>query len=332
MSHQKISQTVWCDFCQQLHDQWPVERWAGVGVVVGCSGGADSVALLLALESLRRRLPDEQRLGFLVASHFNHRTRGTESDRDEAFVRQLASELKVEFVSDASPDSATKDEDSLRAMRLSFLQRTAERFGARYVALAHSSNDIVETVLHNLFRGTGPTGLAGILPHRTLGKDLVLMRPMLHMNREAIREGLRSIGQTWCEDSSNSNCDYRRNWIRHELLPQIESVYPNAETSIERAARVLRDWSSVMDASAAAWLEDHCVSGDELLRDAETESCVVILALQHFWQRKQWPRVDMTQSHWRRLYESIAGTTFDTYELPGKVRVQSRGNAVFLSR
>ncbi len=167
-------------------------------------------------------------------------------DDDEAFVRELASRQGVRFTALRAAGSV-RDEASMRSERFQFLHDTANAMGARYIALGHSADDNVETVLHQLMRGTGPAGLAGIGSPRPIGQDLVLVRPLLNVSRRLIRSGLESIGQPWREDSSNSDTDYRRNWIRHQLIPLIESEYPNAVDAITRAVEGQRGWRAVID-------------------------------------------------------------------------------------
>ena len=164
---------------------WPTERWSDVGVLVGCSGGADSVALLRALDQLRRA--DTEVSGFLTVAHYNHRLRGAESDNDEAFVRQLSEAHELKFECECG-DGSIRDEATLRKQRLRFLLATAKRIGARYIAVGHTSDDSVETVVHHLLRGTGPSGLAGIAPTRELEGDFVLIRPLLLVRREQDRK------------------------------------------------------------------------------------------------------------------------------------------------
>lgn len=321
---------------QQLHsclaNAWPPQRWCDVGVVVGCSGGADSVALLRALCAIRE-LPDNAgRRGFLVVAHFNHRLRGEESDQDQAFVSELAQRLQVDFVTDRS-DEPVSDESSLRSARRKFLKETAEKRGARYVCVAHSADDNAETILHHLMRGTGPIGLAGIRSPRPLGDDIVLIRPLLQASRCLIREALREIGQDWREDSSNRDVDYRRNWIRHELIPMIESQFPKATEAICRAGQTQASWCDWMDREADRWLDD-CRESDtplRLIRGVSWPQPVVIAGLQRLWSEHGWPRGSMTQSHWLRLAEALGdGEANRRYDLPGGIQVDVGERVVIL--
>ncbi|GAA5506039.1 tRNA lysidine(34) synthetase TilS [Novipirellula caenicola] len=325
---------IWDQLCQSILRAWPRFRWSGVGVVIGCSGGADSVALVRAMHHLRQQPGADPPSGFLTIAHFNHATRGAESDRDESFVRSLADQLDLPIVAQRSEQTDARDEESLRKMRLRFLQETAEQQGARYVAVAHSSDDNVETVLHHLLRGTGPTGLAGIRPYRSLGQDTVLIRPLLSVSRDCIRTALGAIHQPWCEDSSNASRDYRRNWIRHELIPLIQSQYPDASEAISRAAATQRDWVQTIESMADDWRMQHVHVGDTVVidRDRETDPSVIIRAMQQLWSTQGWPMQGMSHSHWQRIFQYVSETQAGVCMLPGAIRMESTDECVVLQR
>ena len=140
--------------------------FSGETIVVAVSGGADSVSLLLAFHDLVKR----KKLGHrIVAAHFNHRLRGAESDADQEYVRHLATTLGVELaVGQANDLSDGNVEQNARVARYHFLARTAENLGAFAVVTGHTINDQAETFLMNLIRGSGPDGLSGMKPVRSL--------------------------------------------------------------------------------------------------------------------------------------------------------------------
>ena len=185
----------WLRLLNLLSTNWDTQRWRDVGVVIGCSGGADSVALLRLMAELRTQA-DNPPQGFLIAAHFNHALRGEESDEDQQFVEQLANQLGLEFKT-ARAKTSDSSEAALRSMRMRFLTDTANAAGARYIAVAHSAEDNAETVLHHLLRGTGPAGLTGISRTRSIGSDLVLFRPLLTASRAEIRKALSDVDQPW---------------------------------------------------------------------------------------------------------------------------------------
>ncbi|MDE7304101.1 MAG: tRNA lysidine(34) synthetase TilS [Oscillospiraceae bacterium] len=189
------------------------------GEVVCCalSGGADSVALLLSLKNLSAEL------GITVtAVHINHLLRGEESDRDEAFCRELCQKLDIPltvFRKDAAAFShslGVSVETGAREMRYEiFSQLPADK-----IATAHNLNDNAETVLFRMARGTGLRGLAGIPPVR--GK---IIRPLLFCTRDEIEAYLNDIGQDFVTDSTNFSDDYARNRIRRRIIPEMASVH-----------------------------------------------------------------------------------------------------------
>lgn len=310
----------WDQVLANLTACWPTERWFDVGVLLGCSGGADSVALVRALTQLHQADPTAS--GFLTIAHYNHRLRGAEADDDEAFVRQLAETHQLAFECQRGPGS-TRDEATLRDQRLRFFLATAKRIGARYIAVGHTLDDNVETVLHHLLRGTGPSGLAGIAPHRTLGNDFVLIRPLRLVRRSQLRSGLRQLNQAWREDSSNAQSDYRRNWIRNHLIPMIQTQYPEAVDAIGRAVEGQRMWRETIDHQASRWLSAHLVqsAGIEIQRDSNTEPAIVVAALQQLWDQQSWPRREMARPHWIRLADSVRGSGPQRYSLPSAIDV-----------
>lgn len=189
----------------------------GETVCCALSGGADSVALLLALLELSPTLGVK-----VTAVHINHMLRGAESDRDEAFCRDLCERLNVPltvFRKDAATFShslGVSVETGAREMRYGiFSQLHADR-----IATAHNLNDNAETVLFRIARGTGLKGLTGIPPVR--GK---IIRPLLFCTREEIEAFLGEKGQGFVTDSTNLSDNYSRNRIRHRIMPEMEAVH-----------------------------------------------------------------------------------------------------------
>ncbi|MGN0035953.1 MAG: tRNA lysidine(34) synthetase TilS [Bacteroidaceae bacterium] len=204
----------------------------GVRVLVALSGGADSVALLDVLRLL----------GYdCVAAHCNFRLRGAESDRDEAFVRQLCAEWKVRLEVTAFDTAAYAQAGGLsvemaaRELRYRWFEQLRADCGAEAVAVAHHRDDSVETMLINLLRGTGIDGLGGIAPKR----DRVV-RPLLCVDRADILHHLASRGLRYVTDSTNLEDAFVRNKIRLHLLPLMETVNPAARANMARTADLLR--------------------------------------------------------------------------------------------
>lgn len=336
--------------CRAVAAAWPPERFADVTTMVAVSGGADSVALLRALDHLLPR----SAAGRLIVAHYNHRLRGDASDADERLVADLARRLQwdcvIERASQATGDEgamldiANVAEESLRKARYDFLSATAHRWGARYVATAHTADDNVETVLHNLFRGTGPAGLKGIPPFRDLGPEAVLVRPLLGVSRRSLRQALREIGQPWREDQSNAEQRWQRNWLRGFLLPEIRQRYPHAEPAILRLVVQQSEVMEVIRSDAAQWAARHVTvsaAGGLSIEIAPAPRPVAVAALQSVWDARRWPRGAMAERHWNWLAAAATGADVAgigatgagggggawTADLPGGLRATIIGGA-----
>lgn len=218
----------------------------GQTVVCAVSGGADSVAMLYILCSLR------EALGVTVsAAHFNHRLRGAESDRDEAFVRKLCDDWGVPLAA-ASGDAAARAretgeslEEAARNLRYAFFASLGQT-----VATAHTADDNLETMLLNFLRGTGLTGLGGIPPKRDF-----LVRPILCCTRQEVLAYLDAHRLPHVEDSTNAADDCVRNRLRHNVLPLLKAENPALAETALRTAQLLRQDDAFLDCLAEAALQ-----------------------------------------------------------------------------
>lgn len=209
--------------------------------LVALSGGADSVALLLVL----------QRLGYRVeAAHCNFRLRGDESDRDEAFVRQLCEErgVPLHLIHFDTKTYAALHQVSIemaaRELRYGYFEQLRQDIGATDVCVAHHRDDAVETLLMNLLRGTGIHGLTGIRP-----RNGHIVRPLLGVSRQEIVEHLDSIGQPYVTDSTNLVNDVLRNKLRLDVLPLLRTLNPRASENIYRTACRMAEAEKVYNAA-----------------------------------------------------------------------------------
>ncbi|MBF0503501.1 MAG: tRNA lysidine(34) synthetase TilS [Candidatus Omnitrophica bacterium] len=189
-------------------------------VMAGFSGGADSMALMQALVALRHDLAIQ-----LHAVHFNHKMRPQAQD-DERFVVQWCQRLNVPVTVGRRQGVKTTSlsEDGARQMRFKFFIKHALRLKAHSVALAHTRNDLAETVLMRLMRGSGFYGLRGILPHRSI-EGVNFVRPLLGIGRADVEEYLKLKKVPYCTDLTNQQTKYTRNKVRLELLPLLAREY-----------------------------------------------------------------------------------------------------------
>ena len=180
---------------------------------VAFSGGADSLALL---HLLRAHWPEHT----LVALHFNHRLRGRESDADEIFCRRVCAELGMRLRTGRWRGAHKgASEAEARMARHGFFAREMKRLRSRVLWLAHQQDDIAETMLMRLARGSGTSGLAAPRPVQTAADGRVHLRPLLTLKKAELVAALKKAGAKWREDTSNAQGDYFRNRIRRAVLP-----------------------------------------------------------------------------------------------------------------
>lgn len=217
----------------------------GEKILVALSGGADSVALLRVL----------LRLGYTcVAAHCNFHLRGAESDRDEAFVRELCKLQKVPLqvthfdTETYASQNALSIEMAARELRYRWFEQVRREVQADVIAVAHHRDDSVETFLLNLTRGTGIGGLKGIAPVN--GK---VVRPLLAVGRKEILDYLEDLNQPYVTDSTNLEDTYTRNKLRLNILPELREINPSVDDSIMETAHRLAEVEAVYkDAIAKA--------------------------------------------------------------------------------
>ncbi len=216
----------------------------GERVLCAVSGGADSMCLLAQMTE------SAAQTGFSVlCAHFDHRQRGSESQRDADFVRAFCAEHGVACFVEAY-EGERHDEASLRTARYAFLRRVAAAQGCRWIATAHTADDQLETMLLNLARGSGLRGMAGIAPAQG-----DLMRPMLDMTRADVEAYLKAHQIPHVEDSSNLSDDYARNRLRHAAVPALQSVNAQAVRHAAETAALLREDADFLDSLARESLD-----------------------------------------------------------------------------
>lgn len=210
-------------------------------VVVGISGGADSVALLHILVSLGYKC---------IAAHCNFNLRGDESFRDEQFTIDFTKRLQVPLCKISFETNKYAQENRLsvemaaRELRYRWFEELLNTYDADAVAVAHHRDDSVETLLINLTRGSGLTGLTGIKP-----KNGNVVRPLLCVSREDIYAYIEKNGLEYVTDSSNSSDIYTRNFIRLKVIPLLEEINPSVKASLARTANHLYDASLIYNHS-----------------------------------------------------------------------------------
>ncbi len=231
-------------------------------LLVAISGGADSVALFVAAHRLAPRL------GLRIeAVNCNFHLRGEESDRDSAFTATLCQSLGVRLHSldydveayiGSHPDLSL--EMACRDLRYSDFFRIMEQEVFDRVAVAHNSDDDIETMMLNMLRGSGVRGLKGM--EQDNGR---VIRPLLNVSRKEIEEYLQAVGIDYIIDSSNLTSEFRRNFIRREVLPLLETRWPAARKTLSKTISILKEESAIIEDYYRRQLQELSPKKDTLL-------------------------------------------------------------------
>ena len=230
----------------------------GERVVVGVSGGADSVCLLLVLKEI---MP----LECITAVHINHGIRGDEAARDEDFVLQLCKrqgirlEIRRLDVPLFARDNKISEEEAGRVLRYRVFEEIRLLYKADKIAVAHNLNDVAETFLMNLSRGSGITGLTGIKL-----RSGVLIRPLIKTSRTEIEEIVTYLGEGFITDSTNNSLIYTRNRIRKRVIPELEEVNERAVSHINDACERLEKIEGYIIKEAANAYKSYVTKGKDI--------------------------------------------------------------------
>lgn len=304
----------------------------GDHVLVAVSGGPDSVALLSALHSLREALG----IAGLTALHFNHRLRGKDSEDDQSFVEALTRRLTVPLLCSQGDVKAHQRQHRIslemaaRDCRHRFFRDALVKLQAQCLAVGHTANDQAEEILLRLLRGTGPSGMAGMLPSTPEG----IIRPLMGLTRQEILEYLGDCGLPYRDDASNFEPFCQRNMLRLEVFPGLESAFHGGiVATLSRHARLARDEEDY-------WRE-HIRGLWTILCREESSSRVALsfpsLAGLHRAEQKRMVRCALSKIHGnlQHIYavhlesivqwlpNSVSGQSLD---LPERIRVSREGD------
>lgn len=331
----------------------------GQKVVVGLSGGADSVCLLSLLADIR----EEYRLE-LRAVHIHHGLRGGEADRDAAFSEELCSRLDVPFrlvfvnVKETAEKKRVSEEEAGRILRYEAFAKEAGQWrkelqesgkadldgsvrpGEIKMAVAHHGDDSAETILYQLFRGSGLKGLSGIPPVRG---DII--RPLLCAERKEITDYLEEKGLSFVTDSTNLENDYARNKIRNQLLPMaIQEINQGAAEHIRRAGELIGEADHFFSERADCMLETLLETENQKTDQGNCQAVLSVsglLALSHIeasyvvravFKRKQWPLRDITSGHIESILTLLNGRTGAGADLPEGLRAERSYDRLVFTR
>ena len=296
------------------------------GVVVGFSGGADSVMLLVIMAHLSKRY------GFsLVSFHVNHCIRGAEANSDEEFAKSFSQVLGVPFYSVSidvpmlSRDLGLGVEETARNARYdAFSAFIKENPSYVAIATAHNSTDNLETMIFNMMRGAGSGGMCGIAPIR----DNVI-RPLISVSKQDICRALEEVGIPYVTDSTNASVEYTRNYIRHEIIPLLRRLSPSPEASAFRVAKNIREDKDFIKNIALEFINVNDSQGkiaaEKIISlHPSPRAQVISLMISRFTKRSA------EAVHINKICELLTRGGDFTVDVPGKSSFVSRGGECFI--
>lgn len=316
---------------EELHMVEPGDR-----VLVGISGGADSVCLLLLLSKLQKEMDFE-----LMAVHVEHGIRGEESKEDAEFVEALCqhNEIPCQVVEVDVPAYSAKTglgtEETARILRYEVFERIALERGAK-VALAHHQEDNAETILFQMARGSSLAGLCGMQSVRENASGVKYIRPLLAFRRGDIEVFLKENETAWCVDSTNADVAYSRNFIRAKVLPDLERVNARAVEHINQTASHLSEIKEYLDAETQrvwdmlATREEHLILNTKAVVELpkvlqrQVAYKAIVTAAEH--------NKDISSSHVEDLLDLCKGQSGKKISLPYGVAARKEFDRVCLER
>jgi tRNA(Ile)-lysidine synthase len=306
-------------------------------VLVGVSGGMDSVALLHVLLQLVPAL--SLRLG---VAHLNHGLRGKEADRDAEFVASLAHRLQLPFHGHKEnahryrKQHRISTEEAARRLRYAFFDTVCAEHGYQKVALGHHADDNAELILMQLIRGAGMASLAGIPPIR----DATIIRPFIRLYRHQILDYCRSAGISFMTDQTNFDRRYLRNRIRHDLIPALRKDYnPSVVQSLNRLSDIAREelrWTDDLCEAQFRLLAIEVEAGWAVLSLDDIRQCPIALRRRIIRKAIAFVKGDIRQIAFVHIDDVLQlisnGPDGACLHLPGRVRVRISGSKLIVAR
>ena len=303
----------------------------GTRLVVGLSGGADSVALLHVLHSLREEFAWDS----LIAVHIHHGLRGKAADEDARFAEHFCADLGIPCIVkhyDVRAEAKARglgEEETGRLLRYAAFRQAAGEKG--FIAVAHHRKDQAETVLMRLCRGTGLKGLAGMAPVREN-----ICRPLLFCSREEIEDYCRENGLNWREDATNQEETYTRNKLRLRVLPILEEINPQAVAHIANTASLLAEEEDFLEQQTAFfWEKVRLPSLPEETALSIEKLCALHPAMRRRILRQavgRFQKKDISAKQLAALEDLLAKESGKSRNFPEGLRAENRYGALVLSR
>ena len=308
---------------------------AGEKVVIGVSGGADSVAALRVLHELKDILDIS-----LSVAHLNHGFRGAAARRDADFVDGLCANLNVPFYAEevnvpgilASAGGSPQQE--ARKQRFCFFDRVATRIGAGTIVLGHHKDDQAETILLHILRGSGPGGMEGMRAKADY-QGLNIVRPLLCVGRDDVVTYLQGLGQPYCVDASNFKEDYTRNFVRLRVFPALKEVNPRVTELLCRLGTLMADDNEVLGQQVDNIWPELSRSDEDGIHLKVQAVCSLPKALgrrviRRAWQTMHEETADLEYVHVEAILNLFSGHVGRTLDLPRETVALRQRNWVSL--
>lgn len=282
-------------------------------VVLGVSGGPDSVFLLMCLLKFKENNPGNRPLKIVIA-HVNHCLRGKQSDLDEKFVRELAekSELKFEKIRADVKSLAKKEDLSIEAagrkIRYEFFLSLLKKHKADVVLTAHHSDDNLETVLLNFLRGAGLKGLSGMEETSTHSNGLKLIRPLLCVTKKEILSFLKKQKIKFRKDLSNLDTKIPRNFLRSKIIPQLKKLNPNLARTILKNSQNIKEIQNSLEEKAEEWIKKNTIKTLSIFNLKSLQKQPKVLQkeiLRLIYAKKEGTTKDVSSAHIDEVVEMI---------------------------
>ena len=317
----------------------------GDAVMVGVSGGPDSIALVKILHTINAA--KGLHLRFVIA-HLNHQLRGKAAEEDAQFVRDSAAGLSFPYVvkevdvQKIADQTKCSIEEAARTERYRFFQEAAREQGTTLIALGHTADDNAETVLHRIIRGAGAVGLGGIPIKRPLTPDspLQIIRPLLFTWRKEIIQYLQDKRLGYRTDESNHETTYLRNKIRLNLIPLLEEQYnPNIKNTLNQLCRIFSENNEYLSSEAKKALKNATIKsdGERHVIDAyflgKQPRIIQHRVIQEVLNNLHIPLKEITYGHYTTILDGIAKAgKMRRFQLPGKLCIQYERQQLHFSK
>ena len=307
----------------------------GDAVVVGVSGGADSVCLLKVLKELQHQFQLT-----IYAVHVNHGLRGAEADEDQRYVESICKEWEIPLkifradVRALSLKNRISLEEAGRETRYRLLNEVLRQTGSRFIAVAHQQEDQAETIMLHLLRGSGLDGLCGM----SLKQDSII-RPLLNVPRKEILEFLHENRIAYCTDSSNLGSDYTRNRIRNVLFPRITEMFTvNPVNQLVRLSEIVQEERDFLEETSKAAY--YAVSMNETetveisIQALKTyHRAIIKRIIRHAWERINESKKNLEQGHVNQILSLVfEGRTGKRINLPRGIEARVSYDRLIFSR